>query len=115
MGNSIAPRGILTFNGWIRNTDDYNRAESDPGPPPINNGQRLLLTDDEIDQWHTKRLTWDNDLFGFWNDPAKKTKQVNRGVEQFIRDFPKFSKKLLKRMSASGNATLADAAVYGFI
>ncbi len=107
------PRKISDFNGYLQTSDDYLQLIN-PGPPPVANWQRLGLTQEEADQWHATRLSWDSQLYPKYLSPNTKTKTVNEEVAEAMELFRLFAQPLLGIMATSRNATPQDANALNF-
>jgi hypothetical protein len=110
MSDSRIPPGIEEFNGYIGTTADYNIEGT-----PVNNGNRLGLSDDNITDWSAHRANWRDNLYPKHSSPVTKTSVVVRDVQDFMRAFRAFAQPLLNIIAASPATTNDDAAVYNVV
>jgi len=111
MGPRI-PRKIAEFNSYVINSDNYLQTEN-PGPPPIENWQRLGLSEPAATGWHNARLEWDA-LYAIYNNPSTRTKAVTSSLATARETFIGFAQPLLDIMAASPNADDNDETALNF-
>jgi len=114
-GKTRVPTTIPQFNTYINTTDNHIAAVSDPGPPPVTNGQRLGLSAENITDWHDQRVFWRDTLYPKYSNPDTKTKTVNQQVKNFMKEFSEFTRPLLTAMSVHPDATEQDEAIFNFV
>ncbi len=107
---SRIPETIHLFNGYINTTANYIIA----GGPP-DNGTRLGLSGQNMDDWKTKRVYWRDTLYPKYQDPNQCTPAVKDETHKFIASFKTFGQPLLNIMAVSPAATDADAHAFNFV
>lgn len=111
MANTRISQAIGPFNTYINNTDTFLQQISSG---TTHNWERLGLSNDNADEWHSKRLYWRDTLYPKYTDPLQSTKAVKDEVRNFMEEFREFGQPQLNIMAASANATSDDELVFNF-
>ena len=100
---------ISIFNKYINRTDNYLQASVVP-----TNGTRLGLTIQNVKDWDNQAQQWIA-LYILYSDPLTRTRDINKQVKKFIKDFKKFAQPLLDVIASSPNATVTDGTAFNVV